>query len=128
MDDREMLIRVEQQMIDAAKNQATIMSDLKEIFNRIESESKISAQLKGDLKAYIDISTLRIADMDHRMADVSQILKELQVEFKKKKDERNTFQSEINGSLKTFKWIFSILGAIAVFLNIVLVIMPKLVH
>lgn len=123
-----MLIRVEQQMIDAAKNQATIMSDLKEIFNRIESESKISAQLKGDLKAYIDISTLRIADMDHRMADVSQTLKELQVEFKKEKDERNTFQSEINGSLKTFKWIFSILGAIAVFLNIVLVIMPKLVH
>ena len=128
MDDREMLIRVEQQMIDAAKNQATIMSDLKEIFNRIESESKISAQLKGDLKAYIDISTLRITDMDHRMTDVSQTLKELQVEFKKEKDERNTFQSEINGSLKTFKWIFSILGAIAVILNIVLVIMPKLVH
>lgn len=128
MDDREMLIRVEQQMIDASKNQTIILSDLKEIFNRIESESKISAQLKGDLKAYIEISTLRIVDMDHRMAEVSQTLKDQQADLKKEKEERNTFQSEINGSLKTFKWIFSILGALAVVLNIVLVIIPQMVH
>jgi len=130
MDDREMLIRVEQQMKDATQNQLQIMVDLKDIFRRIENDSKAVSQMKGDFQTFSETSSLKMLEIERRITDSSLILKELQTEIKKEKEERvkdcdtvtklfNTFQSEMNGSLKTIKWIFTTIAALAAIVSVI---------
>jgi two-component sensor histidine kinase len=118
MDDREMLIRVEQQMQDASKYQVSIMSDLKEIFHRIENDSKIVSQLRGETDTYMKTFDLRLADIERRFVEKFIILKELQDDLSKEKQERSTLQNELNGTLKTIKWMFSIIAVVATIVNV----------
>jgi len=66
MDEKETLIRVEQQMQDSIKNQSLILNDLKEIFNKIESESKATAIVKSDLNTHLETTVVRREDNERR--------------------------------------------------------------
>lgn len=127
MSDRDILIRVEQQMQDTSRNQTQIMSDLKEIFNRIESDSKVVSQLKGDDKAFYETTNLKMTEFERRQAEVQVQAKDLAAELKSEKEQRakvekdfNAFQSESRGSITAIKWIFSIVAAVATIINVVI--------
>lgn len=139
MDDREMLIRVEQQMKDATQNQLQIMSDLKDFFRRIENDSKVVSQLKGDFQVFLQTSTMKMAEIERRLIEQIEVLKSIQSDVKKEKEDRtkefktmddsfNTFKSEMNGSIKAMKWIFGLIATVVAMINLFLVILPKLVR
>jgi hypothetical protein len=139
MDDREMLIRVEQQMKDATQNQLQIMADLKDLFRRIENDSKTVSQLKGEFQVFLQTSTMKMAEIERRLIEQTDVLKSMQSDVKKEKEDRakehttiaesfNTFKSEMNGSIKAMKWVFGTIATIVAIINLFLVILPKLTN
>jgi hypothetical protein len=139
MDDREMLIRVEQQMKDATQNQLQIMTDLKDLFRRIENDSKTVSQLKGDFQVFLQTSSMKMAEIERRLIEQTEVLKGMQSDTKKDKEDRakefktiddsfNTFKGEMNGSIKAMKWVFGAIATVVAMINLFLVILPKLVR
>jgi hypothetical protein len=138
MDERETLIRVEQQLQDSIKNQSLILNDLKEIFNKIEIESKATAVVKSDLNTHLETTIVRREDNDRRFraleekqkeiisilsqfqsdftSDVSDLkdsfLQLLEEERKKRVEDTNEskiFQKQITTSINMLKWIIGFL-------------------
>ena len=71
--ERETLIKVEQQLQDSVKNQATILSDIKEFFNRIETESKFIASTNAELKSYKEASAIRWTELEKKLTNLQKI-------------------------------------------------------
>ena len=67
LNERETLVKVEQQLQDSMRNQGQITNDQKEIFNRIESESKIVASINADVKILKENSNLRLVEIEKRL-------------------------------------------------------------
>ena len=70
LNERETLVRVEQQLKDSVNNQSKIMSDLKEIFGRIETDSKLVVTLNGDLKYYLENSRFRWDELEKKIKEI----------------------------------------------------------
>ena len=138
MDERETLIRVEQQLQDSIKNQSLILNDLKEIFSKIEIDSKATTAVKSDLNTHLELSTIRREESDRRFKALEEKLKEcldetnelqdivsrefievkkdfldkLEDEKKKRIDDSSDsklFQKQITTSMGMIKWIIGIL-------------------
>jgi len=74
---RESLIRLETQLQDSIKNQNQILADLKDIFNKIEAESKSIMTVKSDLSNHLEMTVVRREDIDRRFKNNDEKLKEL---------------------------------------------------
>jgi len=92
MDERETLIRVEQQLQDSIRNQSLILNDLKEIFNKIETESKSIAIVKSELNTHLETTTLRREENDRRFRNLEEKQKE-------------NFLKEVNSDLEKLRGI-----------------------
>lgn len=115
LNERETLIKVEQQLNDSAQNQTQIMSDLKEIFQRIESESKIVTTIRGDLKGHSDNSRLRWESLEKRLESIEKL--EDKIENNEKsisnlKEEQGKFEEQVKSSARVTKWIIGIIAAV----------------
>ena len=118
MDDREeSLIRVEEQLKESAKNQASMIADLREIFDRLEKESKISMVISGDLKAHIEASRFRWDTFDRRLNEGDVTFRETAKSIAKEKEDRTAFEQDITSSLRTIKWVFGTLAGLAATLS-----------
>jgi hypothetical protein len=118
MDDREeSLIRVEEQLKESAKNQASMIADLREIFDRLEKESKISMVISGDLKAHIEASRFRWDTFDRRLNEGDVTFRETAKSIAKEKEERTAFEQDVASSLRTIKWVFGTLAGLAATLS-----------
>ena len=114
MEDRDAsLIRVEEQLKESAKNQAFIMADLKDIFNRLERESKATTILSGDVKNFTETAKYRCDLMVKRLDDGDTLFKEMAKEMTKEKESRVQFEQEVRTSIKTIKWVFGTLATLA---------------
>lgn len=113
LSERETLIRVEQQLKDSTANQAQIMNDLKEIFSRIEIDSKLVAQIKSDSKSLNDLMDVKHQEFDRRIAELHKETDENSASISKEKEERRGFQESVKASLSTFKYLFGFLSALA---------------
>lgn len=127
MDDKETLIRVEQQLQDSIKNQSLILSDLKELFNKIDTESKSISSVKSDLSSFIDMSTVRREEVNRRLkflddrqkeayvfsrSELEKTKADLEQEKKKRVEDINDgkiFQKQITVSITIIKWIIGFL-------------------
>jgi len=107
------LIRVEEQLKESARNQTSIILDLKEIFNRLERESKSSVILSGDLKSHLESSKYRWDSLAERLERVDDSLKDLAFRVNVEKEERAKFEQDIKASVRTIKWVFGTLASIA---------------
>jgi hypothetical protein len=87
MDDRETLIRVEQQLKDSIQNQTQIIEDLRTIFSRIEVATKVVAGIKSDLKAHLESSPIRKEELSNRLKYIEERHTELKESYNKFKDE-----------------------------------------
>lgn len=114
------LIRVEEQLKESAKNQASIMADLKEIFGRLEKESKITTILSGDLKAQIEASKFRWETVSKRLDEGDKLFKDISKSLSDEKEDRGNFEQEIKGSIKTLKWVIGTLATLATVLSSVI--------
>ena len=76
LNERETLVRVEQQLKDSVQNQSQIMDDLKNIFGRIESDSKLLVSVSGEVKSHLENSRFRWDDLDKKLRDLHDKIKE----------------------------------------------------
>ncbi len=135
---QETLIRVEQQLQDSIKNQSLILSDLKELFSKIEVESKATTAVRSDLSSHIEMSAIRREESERRIkifeekikevvdvlnevqnnfsSDLTQLknelLKKLEEEGKNRVEEiqkSKIFQEQITTTINVFKWLIGIL-------------------
>jgi hypothetical protein len=116
MDEKETLIRVEQQLQDSIKNQGLILSDLKEIFSKIEIESKSTAIVKSDLNTHLEMTVVRREEDDRRFRQTEEKLKEIYLALEEEKKQRiaesndsKIFQKQITTSISLLKWIVGLL-------------------
>lgn len=139
--DREFLIRVEQQLKDSVANQSQMFSDLKEIFGRIETDSKCITQIKGDLQTLIQTEKLKNKEFERRLDECQNETESISSKLDSNSDKinqeredrisaintestiRSNFESSTNASIKTLKWVFGILGSIATVLSAIVLIM-----
>jgi len=128
--ERETLIKVEQQLKDSVSNQSQIMADLKEIFARLEKESKVNTVLNGDVKNLI----YRVDDQTKRLEEINKRLDNLEIEVDEEEknriksigqesSDREKFQSELKGSFKTVTTIFGALATIAAIVSVIVAVM-----
>ena len=139
--ERETLIKVEQQLQDSIKNQSQILSDLKEIFSRIESESKVVASIGSELRTHRETSALRWSELDKKITSLEKSItvlsdgsKEINDLLTKEKEERvsaigseqkerEKFQENISTSFKTTTFIIggivTLIGVIVAVIEIV---------
>lgn len=134
LNERETLIRVEQQLKDSIANQAQIMSDLKEIFARIEGDSKIVTQIKGDLRTHLETNSLKEQEMSRRIDEVikdtnsnsqkiSKEREERKEALNQEKNKRETFEEKIKTSFGVFKVSIGALAGLATIISTVVAIM-----
>jgi chromosome segregation ATPase len=104
MDDKEMLIRVEQQLQDSLKNQSTLLSDLNEIFDKIDNEAKSNATIQSELNTHLETDTVRKEDFERRITNIqtnqknfTDLLNKLEEEIYK---EFASIKQEISSNLK----------------------------
>jgi len=139
--DRDMIIRVEQQAIrveqqvkDSVANQQSIMQDLKEIFHRIESNSKNVVQIKGDLKAYFDSNSVKGLEYERRINDLEKKCEEVKTTIAKEREERlasineekgkrESFETTIISSFRASKIFVTIISGLAAFFAAIVVIL-----
>lgn len=127
MEDRDAsLIRVEEQLKESAKNQASMMADLKDIFNRLEKESKASMIISGDLKSHIESSKYRCDAILKRLDDGDAQFKDIVKDLTGEKEGRIKFEQNITSSIRTIKWVFGSIATIAAILSSILGILQIL--
>lgn len=119
LNERETLIKVEQRLNDSAQNQSQIMSDLKEIFQRIENESKTVTTIRGELKGHSDNSKLRWESLEKRLGSFEKAHESLEkkTEDNEKavnnlKEEQGKFEETVKASARVTKWVIGIIAAI----------------
>jgi archaellum component FlaC len=124
---RDTLIRIEQQLKDSVQNQIQVIEDIRTVFNRLERESKIIASLKAELRSHLDTTPIRKLESDNRIRYIEERHSELKESFNKFKDESRsknsdslineldkldkeflTFKTEIKTSLVITRWIFGV--------------------
>jgi transposase len=141
--DREMLIRVEQQLTNASQNQKTIIEDLKEIFNRLERDSKLVTSISGDLKAHLESSIIRWSGLERRLSEMERRLEGIEnkidanaesitkereerteaitterEERSKDNEQRKNFEQGVRASVNTISWIIGALAGLATIISI----------
>ena len=94
-----------------------MIADLREIFDRLEKESKISMVISGDLKAHIESSKFRWDTFDRRLNDGDVTFRETAKVIAKEKEDRTAFEQDITSSLRTIKWVFGTLAGLAAALS-----------
>lgn len=136
-DDRDTLIRVEQQLKDSVQSMGQVMRDLKEIFQRIEQESKTVTTIKGDLKGHLESSEIRWKNLDGKLSAIDKRLDDVVAKstknenaINKEKDERLEFEGGVKGfkesilsSARTTKWIVGIMAAMATVISAVVLVL-----
>jgi hypothetical protein len=130
LNDRETLVRVEQQLKDSVQNGAQIMSDLKEIFGRIERDSKLLIALASDFKSHLETSKFRWDDMEKKhkefqvnMEKTEACLEENEKAIAAEREARVLFQQEVNSTVRTVAWIFGSLATLASIISGIILVM-----
>jgi chromosome condensin MukBEF complex kleisin-like MukF subunit len=137
LNERETLVKVEQQLKNSIENQAQITVDMREIFGRIDSESKILAGVRGDFQTHLETSivqrqncdarlSLSSKELDHTSAKIKELqdrhelaMRQLQDLLNKEEDAREAiekdfavFKESISTSIRNFKLLVGILGTV----------------
>jgi len=104
MDEKETLIRVEQQLQDSIKNQSMILSDLNDIFNKIDDEAKSNASVQAELTTHIETDIVRKEDSERRLSNIEEKLKDFTRLLSKSEEEFfsefSSIKEEITEKLK----------------------------
>lgn len=117
--ERESIIRLEEQLKESGRNLTQILSDLRDIFNRLEHDSKTVAVVSGDLKGHCDNSRLRWDTNDRALAGLGEHIKELETkhenltrELGTQKQEFENLRASVKSSTKMILIFFTVLNAI----------------
>ena len=118
--DRDTLIRMEQQLKNSNDNQARILSNLNEIYTRLEEESKTVTVINGELKGHFETSKVQWKNLEKSLNDLDDRIKRCEKKqeensdaIAQEKNERQQFEKEVKTSLRVVSWICGALSSIA---------------
>jgi chromosome segregation ATPase len=100
LNERETLVKVEQQLKNSIENQAQITDDMREIFNRIESESKVLAGIKGDLQTHLETTIVQRDNCNTRIEAINARVKDLEWRIEESRKEAEESRKEVRSALK----------------------------
>lgn len=137
LNERETLVKVEQQLNNSIENQAQITEDLREIFSRIDRESKILSTVKGDLQAHLETSLVQrencnvkiesairdigkaevslktnIVSLESKIGEIVNKYEEERKKIDSIKVDYRLFEESIKSTIKTFKVTIAVFGII----------------
>ena len=137
--ERETIVKIEQQLNDSTRNQAQIVEDMRDIFSKIDQESKLLASIKSDLRAHVETSAVQRngctsmlkeqkEDFENSVEDIDSSVEDLKKSFDKYKEDqlkKEELQIKFNAGIKVtirnigiaFTFIFSILTMLAPYLT-----------
>jgi phage host-nuclease inhibitor protein Gam len=87
MDDKETLIRVEQQLQDFTRDYIAMASDLKALFTKIENEAKCNASTQAELTTHVETGIVKKEENERRYLNIEDKLKELSSNLSKIEEE-----------------------------------------
>lgn len=148
--ERETLVKVEQQLQNAIENQSQIVEDMREIFGRIESDSKALSAVKGELQTHLETSAVqrdncsdKIDNNNNKVSELSEKIKsinnnvdvslgELKKILKKEEESREKiekdykiFKESLKTSLKNIKMLFGFIAALLAIISPYLTLIIK---
>lgn len=122
LNERETLLLVEQQLKDSIKNQSQIISDLHEIFERIDKQAKSSFVVESDLRVHLETYKIfkteienKTKEFDEESTSFADKLNTLESKINEESNNRKDFEKEIKTSINVIK---AIVGAILALLAI----------
>ena len=118
LSDRELLIRIEQKLQNSVSNYKQHVLDLKEIFGKIETNSKSLVSIETNQKTMMENQK----QVDEKFKDNELKFSELRKTIDKEENERIAFENEIKGGQKAYRLVLLIISAIATLMGIVSVI------
>lgn len=127
--DRDTLIRVEQQLKDSVQNQSQILENQREIFQKLEKESKQLTIVTGDVKGHVESSKIRwdelekkLSTVDRRLGDTEKATKDNEKALTEEKEERAKFDQGVAASARTAKVIATLLGTLAAIVSTIVAV------
>jgi len=153
LNDRETLIKVEQQLTNSIENQKLISEELRGFLKKLERNDKALALFQIDLKTHISEAPLRRDALSNKLKYITQTIDELKKisekiktkydielkDFEKKiedlegsliteKTERGTFETTVKTSARSFKVFISIIVGFFSFLVILFKLLPVIIR
>ena len=117
--DREMLVRVEQRLQDSISNYKQLVIDLKEVFGKIEIDSKSIVSIETNQKTMMENQK----DVNFALSELNKKtdlkLSELNKKIDDEENERIAFQNDVKGGRRAYTWIFVVISGIATILSII---------
>ena len=113
--DRDMLIRIEQKLSDSISNYKQMVLDLKEIFGKIETNSKSIVSIDTTLKTMKETE----ARVDTTFKEYEEKYTKLQEKVDLEENVRIAFENDIKGGQRVWKWVLLLISCMATILSIV---------
>ena len=135
--ERETLVKVQEQLRSSVENQSQIVEDMREIFSRIDTESKLLAAVKGDLQTHLETSSMQQENILTRFNNLSrdserllvridavaskqeESIKEIRTCLENEEQKREdleksfaVFQESVKSSVRSFKVTISIIATV----------------
>jgi hypothetical protein len=111
LNERETLVKVEQQLKDSIKNQEQIIDDLREIFGKIDANSKATLQIETDLRVHLETSKVTRAEAEEKVNQLEKKNDNVEVKLDKITKKVEEYQTTLN-VLKAIIWTCGILFGI----------------
>lgn len=121
--ERDMVIRVEQKIKDSFQNQKTLLDNQREIFQKLERDSKQLSVLSGDMKSHIESTKVRWENAKQQIEDMEKNIEENEKAIENENKERSNFETSVSTSFKTSKTILYILVSAATIISAITAIL-----
>ena len=118
LSDRELLIKIEQKLHDSISNYKQMAIDLKEIFGKIETNSKSIVQIETNLETALN----KLKTHDNDFKEVDKEIVKLTGRISTEETERSSFENNIKGGQRVWKIVVTLITSIAALFSIVSII------
>lgn len=115
LSEREVLIKIEQKLHDSISNYKQMVLDLKEIFRKIEIDSKSIVQIETNLKTVQD----KLKDFKEIDEKIDNLISRISTE----ETERVSFENNIKGGQRVWKIVVTLITSLAAIFSIVSIIL-----
>lgn len=96
LNERETLVKVQQQLVNSIENQAQISESMREIFSRIDRDSKSLEKLKSDVRSHIDMSAVKLEAICSKIEDIIKSGDKLEKKFDTIENRISTSDTNLN--------------------------------
>lgn len=103
LNERETLVKVQQQLENSIENQSQITEDMREIFFRIDRDSKSLESLKSDVRSHIETTSIKLDTMFSKISDVTKMFEKLEKRIETTESKSDASDTTIDNKITLLK-------------------------